>query len=53
MAQCVICDHVIFVCSATETSLVNRTKHRDTDSPLEQLKEDRTLMNRNISGTKS
>lgn len=52
MALCVICGHVIFVYSATENSLVNRTKHRDTDSPLEQLKEDRTVMNRNISGTK-
>lgn len=42
------CNHVIFVGSGTEASLVNRTKHRDTSGPLEQLKEDRTVMNRNI-----
>lgn len=43
---------VIFVDSATETGLVNRIKHRKTTSPLEKLKEDKTLMTRNISGTK-
>lgn len=46
------CNHVIFVGSGTEASLVNRTKLRDMSDPLEQLKEDRTVMNRNISGTK-
>lgn len=38
-------NHISFVGSATEASLGNRTKHRDTNSPLEPLKEDTAVTN--------